>query len=1059
MTNILKVIFISLFIFIFNKIDIDAQTYYFNNYSVKDGLAQSKVHTTIQDKNGYLWLGTAAGVSSFDGINFKNYTSENGLSPNGVRVITELSDGAFWFGHTGGGISRFNNNKFEKIKIDSLNENITDIFEDNSGNIWIGTYKFGTYLISNPKEKDVKKLKIKQFKGGDVGLGDLVFQIMQTKKGRLYFVTDKSIKYFDNKTQKFNIFAPQNLPQFFQFTKIYEDSKENLWFGTYNGGLYKLSKNGNIKVYDTKNGLAGNWITTITEDSKNRIWLGTWGSGISVFENNKFTTFNKENGLNDLKIWSITEDVEGNILIGTNEHGLIVFKGEQFVAYNENHGIKGNNVWATLHDSENNYWFGTNKGISIINNNNFSEEKTTYHNIENGNISSNQIRFIKEDNNKNIWIGTGNMGVFKYNKKSKEYEYNLLINRHIKRPGIVTAMNIDKSNNLWIGSTDGLIYYEINTDKVARLSNAIGLAGNDISALFSDSKNNLWIGALSKGITIFNEKKNTFNILDSNATFTPTSIDEDKDGKIWVGTKAQGIYVFDNYKIVKHYKMQNGLLADYITCVISDKKNNIYIGTSRGLNKYSLKTEKFYQFTEKTGFTGIEVKENATCIDKNKDIWFGTVRGAIKLNKNAEKINTKEPITHIKKFRVNLIEKSLNQNWLLNHDENAIIFDYISICITNPEAVSYKIMLEGADKDWLPETKQTYISYSGLSSGKYTFKVVAKNNNGVWNKKAQTYSFSIKPPFWKSLWFYIVATFFIATLIIIYIKLRERKLILEKKVLEEKVEKRTTEIRKKKDELEIKNKSITDSILYAKRIQEAMLPTKLYLDKILENYFILFKPRDIVSGDYYWASKKGKQLVFAAVDCTGHGVPGAFMSMLGITLLDEIVNKKNITSAKDILNEMRASVIKSLKQQGIKGETQDGMDIALCSINTDTLKMEYCGAYNPLYIIRNNELRIFQANRMPIGIYYKKTDDFESTEIQLEKNDVMYLFSDGYVDQFHHKTGEKIMNKRFKKYLLEIHKLPMNEQKQILEEKLDNWQANTSQVDDILIIGFKVDEY
>ncbi len=728
MNTTIKAIFTIFFILLFNRININAQNYHFNNYSVKDGLAQSQVNSVIQDKNGYLWIGTDAGVSSFDGIKFINYTSKNGLAINAVRIIKEFSNGMLWFGHNDGGISRLNNNKFEKIVIDSIEADITDIFEDKYGKIWIGTLNYGVFLISNPKEPNINKLKIKHFEAGKNGLGNYVFQIMQTSKGTLYFVSD-TLRTFNYKTQKFNKFTYKNLSYYFQITTMYEDSKKNLWFGTYNGGLYTIKENEQVITYKAKDGLAGNWITTITEDDNNRIWIGTWGSGISVLENNKFKTFNLTNGLNDLKIKSITKDVEGNILIGTNEHGLNIFKGEQFVTFNQEHGILGKNIWAILQDSENNYWFGTNKGISIIKNNNFTKEKTIYHNVENNRIESNQIRYIKEDNNKNIWIGTGDMGVFLYNKKTKKYEHNFLINSYLRQAGIVTAMEIDKSNNLWIGSTNGLISYAINTDEVVRKTKINGLSGNDISALFYDSNNKLWIGALSKGITISVENDNSFSIIDSNYTFSPTAICEDSNGKVWVGTKANGIYVFDNYKLEKQYKMQDGLLADFITSIKYDN-NNIYIGTSRGLNQYSLKSKKFYKYTEKTGFTGIEVKKHAICIDNNKDLWFGTVRGAVKLNKNAENINTKEPITHIKKIRVNLIERPLTNNLLLNHEENSIIFDYISICFSNPNAVSYKIMLEGADKDWLPETKQTFVNYSGLASGKYTFKVIAKNNNG-----------------------------------------------------------------------------------------------------------------------------------------------------------------------------------------------------------------------------------------------------------------------------------------------------------------------------------------
>jgi len=182
----------------------------------------------------------------------------------------------------------------------------------------------------------------------------------------------------------------------------------------------------------------------------------------------------------------------------------------------------------------------------------------------------------------------------------------------------------------------------------------------------------------------------------------------------------------------------------------------------------------------------------------------------------------------------------------------------------------------------------------------------------------------------------------------------------------------------------------------------------------------------------------------------------AFMSVLGITILDEIVNKKDITQASLILDEMKASVIKHLKQRGRRGETQDGMDITLCSIDKKTLKMEMAGAYNALYMIRDGELNRIKADRMPIGIYYKKTNPFTNNIIQLQKGDMLYLFSDGYIDQFNGVTGEKLMTKNFKNYLLDIYNKPLAEQKIILEKRFDAWKENTDQVDDVIVFGVKI---
>ncbi len=1043
--------FFLFFIFIFSINQLIGQSYFFDNYNVKEGLAQSKVFFTHQDAKGYIWLGTEAGVSRFDGINFINYNTENGLAHNGVKVIVEDKKGNIWLGHKGGGISRISGNKIQSFENDSLNADITCILEDDDENLWLGTSGNGAFLITNPNIHDIKKLKFKQYKGGENNFSDLVFFMMKSRDGSIYFIVDKAIKKYDKKNDTFQNHTPVNLPFFFQFTSMFEDHNGIFWYGTYHGGLYKSNQDSTYNIIMVKDGLADNWVTTITEDNQHNIWVGTWGGGITRIKGNKLQTFNTKNGLNDLKIWSIKEDNEGNLLIGSNDHGMFIYKGDYFISFSEREGIKGKQISAILHDSQENIWFGTNQGITI-----FEKKSIRYFNESNGNFPNNQIKFIKEDKNGDTWIGTANSGVFQYIKAKNEFDYNFLINGSITQGGIVTALEIDNNNNLWVGTLDGLINYEINDDKIARISQEHGLSGNNIQTLFADSRNSLWIGAMMNGITIYDNTDTSFTAIETDFVYTPTAITEASDGTIWVGTQAQGILIFKDQKLQTHYRIKDGLLADFITALNADKKGNIYIGTSRGLNQFNIQTKIFTKHTEKTGFTGIEVKNNATSIDGNGNIWFGTVKGAFKLNNNSVQKKITTPVVEINRLRVNLKDRDIQQELTLDYTENSIIFNFISIFLTDPKAVNYKVMLEGADKDWQPETKHTMVNYSGLPAGNYKFKVIAKNSSGIWSSEPATYSFTITPPFWKSVWFYVISAIIGIIGIFIFIKLRERNLIIEKKILEEKVELRTSEIRAKNKELEVKNKNITDSIKYAKRIQDAMLPTDSYLDEIMANYFIFFRPRDIVSGDYYWASEKSGKLIIAAVDCTGHGVPGAFMSMLGITILDEIVNKKGITKASQILDEMKASIIKHMKQRGRRGETQDGMDITLCSIDEKTLKMEMAGAYNPLYLVRNGELTRIKADRMPIGIYYKKTAPFTNNEVQLQKGDMLYLFSDGYIDQFSGATGEKLMTKNFKKYVLDIYEKPLNEQKAILEERFDKWQADADQVDDVIVFGVRV---
>lgn len=270
------------------------------------------------------------------------------------------------------------------------------------------------------------------------------------------------------------------------------------------------------------------------------------------------------------------------------------------------------------------------------------------------------------------------------------------------------------------------------------------------------------------------------------------------------------------------------------------------------------------------------------------------------------------------------------------------------------------------------------------------------------------------------------------------------------------LEKQGQILQQQHDKIALQNKEITDSIQYAKRIQTATLPKDKIDRSAIAEHFILFKPRDIVSGDFYWYHDFEDILVIAAVDCTGHGVPGAFMSMIGITFLNEIVIEKKILDAGAILDKMRLSVINALGQNTDAKGTSDGMDMALCILDKKNKQIQFSGAFNPMICIRNNQIVEYKGDRMPVGIHGKMKEHFTTQTIPVQNNDVIYLFSDGYVDQFGGTKGRKFLTKNFRNLLLEINHIPMNEQKEILDETLKDWQGTIPQIDDVLVIGLRI---
>jgi len=271
------------------------------------------------------------------------------------------------------------------------------------------------------------------------------------------------------------------------------------------------------------------------------------------------------------------------------------------------------------------------------------------------------------------------------------------------------------------------------------------------------------------------------------------------------------------------------------------------------------------------------------------------------------------------------------------------------------------------------------------------------------------------------------------------------------------IEKQRDIAEKQRDQIASQNNKITDSIEYASRIQSAVLPPESVIKEIVPSYFIMYRPRDIVSGDFYFVRKAKNKTVVAAVDSTGHGVPGAFMSMLGTSLLTEIVSNEQFENAADILEKLRENVKSALHQTGGDDDkTSDGMDCALCVIDYENNVLDFAGANNPLVIIRNEELIEHNGDRMPIGVHLIKEEPFTNNRIALQSNDMLYMYSDGYYDQFGGEKGRKLFMRNFKGYLMDVHKFPVQEQKQKLEQFFDAWKGKQRQIDDVIVVGLKI---
>ncbi len=565
--------------------------------------------------------------------------------------------------------------------------------------------------------------------------------------------------------------------------------------------------------------------------------------------------------------------------------------------------------------------------------------------------------------------------------------------------------------------------------------------------------NTLWLGSDSRAIRVQTQNLEKPRLENIYELFTPYS------EKVYVDVLDEkpsffmpsGIYQYHSVSD-RLYKIDSMASQGFFRYIFS-RDGNIWL--HKGLNWENLTSEdasltsqiQYLRLFDEIKFLYSDEDKNLWVIDGNNNISQIRQTGSIVSGHRFELFI--ESITNLAGQRFSLSELSLKSGKL------PLEFTVSAPFFLRADRTEYQYMIEGMEQPWSSWSVSPRFTIQYLPSGTYTLRIRARNVLGRTNE-IQSTSFIIKPPFAQTWLFYVLLAAGFLLLVYIFTQLQERKLLRDKKILESRVEVRTREIERQKEEISRQKEEITDSINYGERIQSAILPPEELLDSLLPEYFILYKPRDIVSGDFYWIAEKSNKVLIAIIDCTGHGVPGAFMSFLGYSLLTEIGNNYKVTTASSILNRLRTNLKHALHQTGSKDEANDGMDMGLCILDRKSLSMQYAGAYNPLYLIRNNRLIEVPGDKMPIGVHLGEEKSFTNNTIQLEKDDAVYMFTDGYTDQFGGEKNKKYKIVPFREYLISIHEKIMKNQKKLLEKELHDWMGDKEQDDDILVFGMRV---
>ncbi len=1046
MKEVLAIIFLC--ISLFNAF---SQEYKFELYNEEDGLTDKFINTINQDANGYLVVGTGQGIGFYDGTKFKIKTTEDNLADNYISSSFKDSKGDIWFGHIQGGISKYVNNHFEIIHPgDGINYVINGIQEDAKGNMWFSSQGFGIFVRSADKRMTFFTEKFEN---------RMISSIFIDENDLIYIGVDDQLEIYriiENKEGK-TLSKIQNVGSIQdEVVKIINLDNGNLLIATKVSGLFSLEKKEDIYV-TTKIKIANLEEEFAINDvllSAGRLWISTdLGLFKTILTNhNCFVSENykSSNGLSMYNTISVAfVDREGVLWVGTMGDGLYS-KGDNLFTFYFRDKLKDNKV-SSLIARETDLWTA---GIGVLRSYDKQYAKLQIeYNTENSGLPLDEISCFHLLGDSIILVGTKTSG-FYYKLKNESKFSNYLLSDDVLSNNVTSISS--NGTNVWIGTENGAYQMNIKTQEKTRYSMGDGLSHNEIKSIYC-ANNKTYIGTNSAFLNIIEDEKIIKKSYQGDndedyVLVNVTRIFEDLKGNAWVSSEGEGVFCFTDTSIL-HFGTEEGLLNNYCYGIVLDDKNKLWISHESGVSNIDLGTMKIEKFGASYGLNARFCKRAITHI-KN-EVWFGTQNGVVKYNSKEEIKNITPPITILEQVVINdEILKNIKDT-ILPSGEHNIEFSFKGISLKNTEGLLYSYILEGYDHSWSKLTADNTMKYTKVREGDYTFKIKSYNGDGVEGNEV-SFHFKVRTPFYKRWWFYPLL-FVLAGLIMgASMKYREQKHLNYLKDLSTELDLRTAELVEQKEKMEEINKDLTDSINYAQRIQSAILPEEELVNELFPQNFILFKPRDIVSGDFYWIAEYFGKKIIVFADCTGHGVPGGFMSMIGRILLRETCTVKNLRDPGVILSEIDKGLVNVLKQKDDYESNKDGMDLGVCVIDSRTNILSYAGAMRPLYIYRDGFRNVLKGSRFSVGGISHIPKVFEAKTFQLEENDTLYMFSDGFPDQFGGSRGRKMKISVLNELLDQVSQMPFEQQKQEIDAFFETWKRNEPQMDDVLMIGVKI---
>jgi ligand-binding sensor domain-containing protein len=730
----------------------------------ENGLPQNTVHSIAQTRDGYIWIGTEEGLARFDGVRFTIFDKQNTpqLKSNYIRALLADRQGALWIG-TAEGLVRMLNGKFTMFTTnEGLPSNtIQAIYEDREGNLWVATatglglFKGGGLTTFTTKERLI---------------GGSIQALFEDTDGALWIATPYGVGRVKDGT--FTNYTVRDGLGSNSVRAIQQDRDGRLWFASL-GGLTSFSR-GRFTTYTTRDGLPNDRIISLHAAQDGGLLIGTAG-GLCRFSDGRFTSLNPGEALSTSTILSLLEDLEGNLWIGTESAGINLLKDTKFTTYTVRNGLSNDVIKSIYEDPQGNTWIGTDGGgLNLLKN-----DKVSVYTTREG-LSSNVVLALFGDAAGNLWAGTPDgLNRFSQGKFTIYTAADGLANNDVR------SICADHGGNLWIGTRGGLTRMR---DGVFRTFTEVdGLPNDLIATLYEDAKGTLWVGTFGGLSRFMNEEFTTLTTRDGLSNDAVISLYEDSDGTLWIGTNGGGLNRLKDGQLTA-YTTSNGLLDDVVYRILEDGRNNLWLSCRKGIFHIDKKALNEFAQGRISSIApvaygtadGMMTRECSGGGDpagwKGSDgkLWFPTIRGVAMIDPERIKTNSQPPPVVIEQIRID--DQAIAPSDRVELPPGTTRFDlyYTAPSFVAPERVRFKYKLEGFDKDWIDSGTRRIAYYTNLRPGDYTFRVIASNNDGVWNQTGAAFSLYLKPYFYQTYWFYAVCLLGLALLAWLLYRLRVR---------------------------------------------------------------------------------------------------------------------------------------------------------------------------------------------------------------------------------------------------------------------------------------------